>query len=310
VNKVGSAIWAITSYFNPVGYKRRLENYRIFRQLLTVPLITAELSFSQAFELTKGDADLLIQIQGRDVMFQKERLLNVALGVLPAECEAIVWLDCDVIFGVEDWVARTLDALQAYQLVHLFEEQYDLLPTFRPDDLLSWNQPRAARSVVCEVAQWEMTPAAFRKESPPHGSEGFAWGARRELLVGHGFYDACIVGGGDSAIYWAAAGTFECAKESMRMNKRRYKHYLDWARPFHAAVERSVSWIQAPIFHLWHGDACNRQYDARHEGMEMFEFDPNADICLSEQGCWQWSSDKPDMHAYVAGYFQSRKEDG
>ena len=48
-----SRLWAITSYFNPVGYQRRLENYRIFRQRLTVPLVTVELSFAPVFELAK-----------------------------------------------------------------------------------------------------------------------------------------------------------------------------------------------------------------------------------------------------------------
>jgi hypothetical protein len=28
----GSLMWAITAYYNPIRYKRRLANYRIFRQ--------------------------------------------------------------------------------------------------------------------------------------------------------------------------------------------------------------------------------------------------------------------------------------
>ena len=40
-------LWAITCYFNPVGYRRRLENYRMFRQRLKVPLVAVELSFDE-----------------------------------------------------------------------------------------------------------------------------------------------------------------------------------------------------------------------------------------------------------------------
>lgn len=85
----------------------------------------------------------------------------------------------------DDWVERTPHALQEFRLVHLFEEQYDLSPDFRPDDPLSWNQPRTARSVVCEVSQWQKTPAAFREPSLPWkgAAWGFAWAAVGSLLI-------------------------------------------------------------------------------------------------------------------------------
>jgi hypothetical protein len=79
-------LWAITSYFNPMRYRRRLLNYRHFRRWLTIPLATVELSFQDGFELQQGDADLLIQLPGQDIMWQKERLLNLALMALPSTC--------------------------------------------------------------------------------------------------------------------------------------------------------------------------------------------------------------------------------
>ena len=92
-------LWEITSFFNPAGYKSRLTNYRLFRARLNVPLAAVELSFTGKFELQDTDAEILIQISGGDVMWQKERLLNIALGVLPTECDIVAWLDCDVIFS-------------------------------------------------------------------------------------------------------------------------------------------------------------------------------------------------------------------
>src|SRR5215203_6717152 len=72
-------LWAITSYFNPMRYGRRLANYRLFREHLPLPLITVELSFGgqEEFDLREGEADVLIQLRGRDVLWQKERLLTV-----------------------------------------------------------------------------------------------------------------------------------------------------------------------------------------------------------------------------------------
>ena len=66
-------MWAITSYFNPVGYRRRLSNYRTFRADLAVPLVAVELSFDGRFELTDDDADILIQLSGGAVLWQKDR---------------------------------------------------------------------------------------------------------------------------------------------------------------------------------------------------------------------------------------------
>jgi hypothetical protein len=77
------SLWAITSYFNPMSYQRRRANYRLFRERLNVPLVTVELAYGRDFELSDGDADILVQLRARDILWQKERLLNLALG--PAE---------------------------------------------------------------------------------------------------------------------------------------------------------------------------------------------------------------------------------
>ena len=96
-----SDLWTITSYFNPVRYARKLENYRAFRRRLNVPLVAVELFYDSKPELTKSDADILIQISGRDVLWQKERLLSIALRSVPDHCDKVAWLDCDLLFDAE-----------------------------------------------------------------------------------------------------------------------------------------------------------------------------------------------------------------
>ena len=97
-------MWAITSYYNPVRYKRRLSNYRMFRANLDIPLVTVELSFDDEFELGQNDADRLIQISGGAVLWQKERLLNLAIKAVPSNVKNIAWFDCDTILQRPDWV--------------------------------------------------------------------------------------------------------------------------------------------------------------------------------------------------------------
>ena len=89
-------LWAITCLFNPAGFRIRTDNYRIFRQQLRLPLLTVELAFEGGFELAEGDADILVQRRGGARLWQKERLLNIALEHLPDDCDAVVAVDADV----------------------------------------------------------------------------------------------------------------------------------------------------------------------------------------------------------------------
>ena len=116
-------MWALTTYFNPVRYKRRLSNYRIFRSNLHIPLVTVELSFDGQFELTKNDADVLIQLSGGAVLWQKERLLNIAINSFPSDVKNIAWLDCDIYLVRNDWVEEAERQLnEQYNIVQLFSK--------------------------------------------------------------------------------------------------------------------------------------------------------------------------------------------
>jgi hypothetical protein len=76
-------LWAITYYFNPMRYESRRLNYRVFRRRLGIPLLAVELSFDGISDLGRDDADILVSLHGGDILWQKERLLNLALGALP-----------------------------------------------------------------------------------------------------------------------------------------------------------------------------------------------------------------------------------
>src|SRR5262245_46174241 len=153
-----SNLWAITCHFNPVGYHRRLQNYHTFRQHLAVPLVTVELAFNGSFELRGSDADILVQLRGGDVLWQKERLLNLALKSLPDSCDKVAWLDCDVVFESQDWAVRANQALDDFGLLHLFHERHNLPPDAMLDQLHSWDAEPTAQSVVYKIDTGEATP--------------------------------------------------------------------------------------------------------------------------------------------------------
>ena len=114
-------LWAIACYFNPSGSARRLSNFRTFRRRLGARLVAVELSFDGGFDLVEEDADRLLRVHGGDRLWQKERLLSLALGALPDDCEHVAWLDADIVFHERDWAERVRDALGRHAVVQVFD---------------------------------------------------------------------------------------------------------------------------------------------------------------------------------------------
>lgn len=301
-----SLIWGITCYFNPVKSPVRRANYDTFRQRLGVPLVTVELAYDDSFELGPTDADIIVHRRGTDVMWQKERLLNIALDSLPPGCRSVVWLDADTVFANDAWVAQLDRALDEYALVQPFARVH-LLPRGAPPgphpDATFRDSAAAAFATDLAVDDW-------MQRFGDHGGRkvglGYAWAARRDLLRRHGFYDAAIIGGGDRAVVCAAYGHFAGLIEKHRMNPRQKQRFLDWAVPFQADVGGRVGWIDGDLYHLWHGHIESRRYAERHAALAAQAFDPYTDIAIGEGGVWQWNSDKLALHRMLAEYFVSR----
>ena len=306
-------LWGITTFFNPAGYRRRLENYRHFRRHLPVPLLAVELSFDGRFDLGPADADMVVQIDGGAVLWQKERLLNVALAALPPTCTMVAWLDCDVVFGRPDWSEAVASGLERHVLLQPFSHVHFMPPGWSPDAVggaaVDVKHPPAF--LIAGGASVEAAVAfAGRDATQPAYTPGIAWAARRELIMRHMLYDACIMGGGDGALMRAAYGFPSLTRDLQRMSPERYDDYRAWAEPFGAAVGRErVGFVAGDAYHLWHGVPAKRRYTRRHADFAPFAFDPSADIAVAPNGAWRWSSPKPEMHAFLHAYFVERRED-
>jgi hypothetical protein len=74
-------------------------------------------------------------------------------------------------------------------------------------------------------------------------------------------------------------------------------------------VQGELSFAPGRIFSLWHGSIENRRYVQRNEELRAMAFDPSADIRISDNGCLEWASDKPDLHDWARRYFEERRED-
>lgn len=312
-------MWALTTYFNPVGYKRRRRNYAEFRRRLSIPLITVELAYGKHFELTSHDSDVLIQLRSHSVLWQKERLLNVALASVPRHVRYVSWLDCDVFFEHPDWARNTVATLHEHPIAQPYVEACDL-----PRDVIpaigestarveSTNRSISAKSAAGELDESDFLPTRIAG-ARRCGQFGLAWAARKEVLESHGFYDAMILGSGDRAMVCAAYGRFDDAIAVTRLNARRAEHYRAWAEPYHRRIRGHVGCVPGRLLHLWHGDISDRRYVERHVGLADVAFDPTTDIeygKYGEYGPWEWTPRaSAALREYVRRYFESRMEDG
>jgi hypothetical protein len=306
-------MWAVTSYFNPMGYKRRLRNYRVFRESLGIPLVAMELSFNGNFELAETDADVLIQMSGGAVLWQKERLLNVAIKSVPAHVSTIAWLDCDVIFDRSDWMDAAKRQLETHNVVQLFSDIIDLGSNDHQADVDYRDIAPCGHGIVSIVSEskskWLDVAPLLEKEKSRSICMGMAWAARRKILEDHGLYDAMIVGSGDRALVGALYGQFEKIISIFQLNRARQEHYLKWANPYHQAVEDRVTYVPGRLYHLWHGDVESRRR-GRHQTFASFNFEPEGDLSISPSGAWQWARSRPDLETFFENYFRNRAEDG
>lgn len=308
----GSSIWAVTCLFNPRRAATRLANFRTFRRRLNAPLLAVELSFDGRFELQPHDADILVQLDAGDVMWQKERLLNIGIARLPDDCHYVATIDADVVFANNRWPTEAVAALQQTPMVQLFTEAYYLAPDAEPDAAgkatVHGRQSSAARAIARGASPEECLGVQSGTDRGRF-SGGFAWAFRRDLIAAHGLYDCCIIGGGDTAVVTGATGAFATVERRHSMSAAQCRRYRAWAVPWFKHTAGKIDALDGDLFHLWHGALENRQANSRHQALAAAGFDPEVDISAPPAAAWRWASDKPGLHQLLTNYFAARRED-
>jgi len=301
-------LWLVTSYFNPVGYKGKMPNYRVFRDVISrsgLNLVTIECAFGDDDFVLPCGPDV-VQVRAHHIMWQKERLLNLAIACLPSHCTKVAWLDCDILFENPSWAVETSRLLDHYPVVQPFETAIRLPRACR--DYLGIGDLRRSFGAVCATSPQLARVGNFDQ----HGESGLAWAARRAVLTSSGLYDAGIIGGGDHTMAHAMCGdwTSPCIGRLIGTDNAQLRHFLRWGEGFYRNICGGIDYVPGAALHLWHGERLDRRYTLRHRELESFAFDPEKDLRVSEAGCWEWASDKQEMHRWAVDYFIQRNEDG
>ena len=302
------------TYFNPLGSRRRLWNFLIFHKVLRawgVPVLVVEQCMEGRPSQLQGRVENLHLVPRGGTLWQKERLLNLAAGLIPRKYEKIIWADADMLFGAAlglsptGWVnafSAALDGNMVAQgfsrLVHLREFPWQPPHTFYEGFAWRWLQ--------------DGRPAEVSGDYLTHGHTGHVWGARREFWDQVGLYDRCVTCSSDALMAHAFIGAVEGPSLT-----RRWRHAdaaaedeRAWAERCARVVDRRLGCVEARVLHLWHG-----KLDVRHGGesdrnarLRALGFDPQRDLEVNEHGAWDWTDPDGPYAAWSRDYFEARKD--
>ena len=297
----------ILCLFNIGSSGEKRANFELCRKLYDlsgIPLVVIECVFGDT-PRGRGHDPGVISIQAASAMWQKERLINVALVQVPRHCTKIAWVDADILFENAQWAITASALLNHLAVVQLADCIIRL--------------PRGLRDYAGTGMVWDSFAAVYarnpnallRGDFALHGHTGFAWAARRSVLETAGLYDACVTGGGDHVMAHAFCGDWEspCLTRMMGVRSAWHSHAAAWASRVYPLIKARVGFVEGAALHLWHGELPSRRHVRRYRALWGFHFDPARDLALDENGCWRWSSAKPTLQAEVGNYLAGRRRE-
>lgn len=276
----------ITSFFNPTDSTRLKSNYTEFRKHLKQPITTVELTFGDQSFFIKDS----IKIRGNNnnIMWQKERLLNIALQHLPSCFDKVAWIDADILFENKNWFKEAELQLEKFPLIQLFEnvhENQTIDPVHLGQSLGKYLSQHSLENLF--VSQW--------------AKPGLAWAAQRTFLQ-HGFFDKAILGGADlyQSIIWLNMLDHPILNSLPVTLKN---ELLDYHGKLLIRGQTPIGYVPGNIEHLHHGRRKNRLWDSRNEWLVKHRFCTKEDIKLEENGIYGWASNKFNLHHKIRDYF-------
>ncbi|GBG14806.1 UvrABC system protein A [Novimethylophilus kurashikiensis] len=297
----------ITTYYNPCRYVTRRKNYDIFMagmRAAGVLCLTVECAFpGQDFELPPSPD--VVQVRATTLLWQKERLLNMAAAYLPSDVKYVAWLDCDIVFDNNKWADDLVEVLKQHQVAQVFETAIRL-----DRDGITDAEPRA-ESFASVMSRCPTTLNAGRYDV--HGHTGYGWAMRRELFDEVGLYEAAVSGSADHFMAHAIYDHYGfCIENALKHDPAQISHLKEWGDQFYKLVRGSLGVVPGTIRHLWHGDTVNRRYFLRMHEITDLGFNPYTDIQAQPGKPLEWTPgiNKPGLEAYFANYFNQRQEDG
>lgn len=296
-------LYVIAVISNPVRYASRYELFQQFERRMReagAHLFVTEVAFGHRhFEVTETGNPHHLQLRSDFEMWHKENMINLAIQRLPSDWEYVAWIDADVEFMRKDWINETIQQLQHFQVVQLFEDAIDMGP-----------KHQVIQSHKGFVHMYRS--GAKRGKNYTFWHPGFAWAARRGAIDSlGGLIDFAVLGAADHHMALAMIGE---AKDSVpgQISKAYLEDIMSWQTRAERHIKRDIGFVPGTLLHHWHGKKKDRKYVERWSIITKNKFDPRTDLKHDWQGLYELEIYEPRqiiMRDEIRAYFRSRSED-
>lgn len=307
VKKFGK-LYVIVPCFNPLRFVSRyvlLKDFIHHASCAGAVLWVTEAAFGgRPWEVDVPPEATLTQLRTADETWVKEDIINVTVNRLPHDWEYVAWIDGDVKFLNPDWVHETVQQLQHYDVVQMFEHAFDLGPNGLPLGPTFTGFP-ASRIKGLAIPKSDY----YYQGKAGYFHPGYAWACTRAAweTMG-GLIDFNIVGGADHQM---AHGFYGTAAQAIPVGSSAAyrKMVLAWQTRA-MRLKQNVGFVPGTIAHYWHGKKARRGYFDRWRILVDNGFNPITDLSRNAYGLWELTWNKPKLRDDMRAYFRSRQEDG
>lgn len=291
----------ISCFFNHTKSNVLVENLKAFHESLgkykDILKIIECVPLGGQSEL--GGVGSVLTVHSNSVLWQKERLLNIALDRLDSSVDTVIWCDTDLEFENPDWVSVVCEALGDADVLQPFASVVQ-----KP----ALGEPALPSFSTCVVKNPELADQRFHA----HGHTGYAWAIKREVIEKAGFFDECIMGGADHVMAHAFTGTpkSDCIAPLLGENSALNRRFVQWAaRLLDGRDKLKLGSISQTVHHRRHGSQQGRMYIGRNRLMDQIGFDPERHLKRNLWNCWEWTESAQAQRQLATEYFDQRQED-
>jgi len=288
-------LYVVLPYFNYCGFKRRQELFIKFvhevSRVKGIRVVVSELVGSAA--LPKLPVWKHVKNRSDSPVWMKEKLVNVAIKMLPEDWKYVAWIDADITFLNPNWVQDTVEALQTNDIVQMFRTAVNLGPN---------NEAIKIDKGFGYMHADSGTPY-IKTDKYGYWHPGYAWACTRSAFKGMGssLLDWAILGSGDRhmAMAWIGRVLDSCPGTVHMSYKVMLMEYQYKCQNF------KVSYVPGTILHHWHGRFEDRKYKERWDVLVRHAFNPIEDVTMS----LKLTPAGKRMEKDLKDYFEGRRED-
>lgn len=290
---------------NPVRYESRYRLFNDFNERMNrdgVNLWVCEVQNGErAFNCTDATNPRHLQLRTEQELWIKECALNQLVERLPRDWKYIAFIDADVEFNNKNWVEETIQQLQVFNVVQMFQNCADL-------------GPQGETLQVHTGFMFKYINRMSLGSRYENGHPGYAWAYTRFAFERLGrLIDRCILGSADYHMAASLIGRAQMTLDDYQSHGGLTQNYiemiLDWQSRAERHVKRRVSYVPGTILHYYHGSKAKRQYISRRDVLTKYKFDPWRDIYEDYQGLLCLDEDRIELRDAIQRYFRTRLED-